>query len=215
MLNSLPGVILLLLGVLTVGVAIGVRSPAAARITGPAYNARRWRLAIAFGSNWLLWLVLGAYWSHSVETVAPAGTAWGYRRVVVRSDTLINPADTTIQPPVVYGKVAPEPVDSRRQTYKRIGFFLLFLLGIATWYFSAALACVIACSGYGALAALTFALGLGFLAGGSYFFGRATERPLVPLRELPLQKRRQVLRRFWLVWLIAIGVFAVLLLAVG
>ncbi len=214
-LNSLPGVVLLLLAVLTAGVAIGVRSPAAARITGPGYSARRWRLAVAFGSNWLLWLVLGAYWSYSVETAAPAGTAWGSRRVVVRSDTLINPVDTTIRPPVVYGEM-PQKSGSRKQyVVKQIGFFFLFLLGLATWYFSVALACTIACSGYSALAALTLALGFGFLAGGGYFLSRAAEYPFVPLREQSLQQRRRTLRRFWLVWLIAIGVCAVSLLAFG
>lgn len=214
-LNSLPGVILLLLGLLIVGVAIGVRSPAAARIAGPTYEARRWRLAVAFGSNWLLWLVLGAYWSHSVETATPAGTAWGSRRVVVRSDTLIDPVDTTIRPPVVYGKVAQKQRNSRQHTYKQIGFFFLFLLGLAVWYFSIALACTIACSGYGALAALTVALGFGFLAGGGYFLSRAAEHPFVPLREQPLWQRRRILRRFWLVWLLLIGVFSGLLLALG
>lgn len=214
-LNDLSGVSLLLLGMLTVGLAIGVRSPAAARIAGPAYDAQRWRLAIAFGSNWLLWLVLGAYWSHSVETAAPAGTAWGYRRVVVRSDTLTDPVDTTIRSSVVYGKVAQQPGNRRQHTYKQIGFFFLFLLGVAVWYFSIVLACTITCSGYGALAALTFALGLGFLAGGGYFLSRAAEHPFVPLREQPLRQRRRILRRFWLVWLISVGIFAVSLLAFG
>lgn len=211
-LSNLSGVTLVLLGVLAVGVVIGVRSSAAARIAGSTYAARRWRLAVAFGSNWLLWIVLGAYWSHSVQTAAPAGTAWGSRRVVVRSDTLINPADTTIRPPVVYAKVAQEPRNSRQYIARRIGFFFLFLLGFAIWYFSMALACTIACSGYGALAALTFALGLGFLAGGGYFLGRAAESPFVPLRERPLRQRRRALRQFWLLWLVLIGIFGVSLL---
>lgn len=214
-LSDLPGVTLLLLGLLAVGMAIGVRSSAVARITGPAYDARRWRLAVAFGSNWLVWIVLGAYWSQSVQTATPAGMAWGSRRVVVRSDTLINPADTTIRPPVVYGKAAQKSGDSHRHTYKRIGFFLLFLLGFVIWYFSIALACTIACSGYSALAALTLALGIGFLAGGGYFLSRAVESPFVPLRERPLRERRRTLRRFWLLWLILTGLLAVSLLTCG
>ncbi|QJD77376.1 hypothetical protein [Spirosoma rhododendri] len=211
-LNNLPGATLLLLGVLAAGLAIGVRSPAAARIVGHTYAAQRWRLAVAFGSNWLLWIVLGAYWSYSVQTAAPSGTAWGSRRVVVRSDTLINPADTTIRPPVVYAKAAQKSEKRNQYVGKRIGFFLLFLLGFATWYFSIALACTMACSGYGALAALTLSLGLGFLAGGGYFLGRALESPFVPLRERPLPQRRRALRRFWLLWLILIGTFGVSLL---
>lgn len=80
--------------------------------------------------------------------------------------------------------IAANTGQTERQTGKRVGFVLLFVLSLVLLYGSVALACSIACSGYGFLAAVVYLLGLGFLAGGIFFLGRLREKPIRKLRQI-------------------------------
>ncbi|GEM_PF-1439913 len=204
--------------------AVWLRKQAAMSSERQPYVARRWWRAGAFWSNWLLFLLIGGYWGHTVRRSSTDWAAQAGRRIVIRSDTLIKPMDTIRKPVIVRDEEGyissrsqhPNDVSqSEQQKNKRFGFVMLFLLGIFLTYASAVISCSIACSGYGALAAVTFALGLGFMAGGVYFLGRATERPIVPLREQPPKQQRRTWRRFWLSWLILVGIFSISLLTCG
>jgi hypothetical protein len=88
----------------------------------------------------------------------------------------------------------------------------LFVLSLFLMLFTTGLACNIACSGYGFFAAIVFLLGLGFLAGGIYFLGRASEREVKRLRDMAPDERRRTGRRFWLSWGLLTGLFTLLLL---
>lgn len=103
-------------------------------------------------------------------------------------------------------------VTSTKKTGKRIAYVLLFALGLALTYLSVGLACNIACAGYGFYAILTLLLGMGFTAGGIFFLSRAFDKPLLPMRELTPAQRRRTARRFWLSWLVLIGVVFLLFL---
>lgn len=190
--------------------AIGLRFWLAPRTAGD-YVAHRRTLLAAFLTNFLLFVALGAGWEQSVVQPSGQGSVLGSRQRIIRTDTTARPTPETIRPATTPASAATVSA-SDKQTGKRIGYVLLFVLGIGLAYVSAGLACNILCSGYGFLAALTLALGLGFLAGGIFFLGRATENPLKPMRELTQPERRRSVRRFWLSWIILIGATALAIL---
>ncbi|QJW88769.1 hypothetical protein HNV11_04920 [Spirosoma taeanense] len=209
---SPTGLHIALIGLLTG--AVSIRIWAAGRPSFPSYRSGRLLLALAFLSNFLLFILLGGIWGQSIQTPDSSGSAFGSRRITVVSDTLALPvvqaSDSlyAVSRPVV----APAERVVKNRVGQRIGYVLLFVLGILLTYGAAALACNIACSGYGFLAAVTFMLGLGFLAGGIYFLSRSLDRELTPLQSMAKPDRKRITRRFWQSWLILIGLFCLLML---
>jgi hypothetical protein len=78
----------------------------------------------------------------------------------------------------------------------RVGYFLLFLLGVGLAFLGALLSCNIACSGYGVAAVLVFLLAIGVLAGGFYFFGRGIDQNMKPYKDMTRDERKREGRRY-------------------
>lgn len=181
-----------------------------ARSGGGDFSRRRWWLFGAFLGNFLLFGLLGGLTAPRPQLHDVPTSAWGNQRIESRFDMLVRPGSS--QPVNGSAVVVREESRSDRQGGKRAGFVLLFLLSFPLMFFATGLACSIACSGYGFLAVIVFLLGLGFLAGGIYFLGRATDKQMKRLRDMAPDERQRTGRRFWLSWVILSGLFAVLLL---
>ena len=213
LLATWPGGVLLLLTGAGLMVAVGVRRQPVTYPPGRearTYAAGRWQLARAFGSTFLLAILLGGLWGQSATCPAPSQAARAARQVRMPADTIIQPRSATAVQPATAATTAP--IRSYDQTGKRIGYVLLFVLGLVLLFFSVGLACDLACSGHGFGALLVLGLGFGFVAGGMFFMGRATDRPLKPMRDLTKPERRRALRRFWLGGLVLLGITGLLLL---
>lgn len=205
--NTLPVAALHLGVALLIGVVMGIRIMA--RSGGDNFRIRRWYLLGAFFSNFLLFGLLGGLMApRSGPHDVPTG-AWGSRRIEKRASTLIRADSLPATKPAVIsreGRRSDETKDGR------LGYVLLFLLSLPLMYVSTGLACSLSCSGYGFFAAIVLVLGLGFLAGGIYFLGRASKKQPAKLRDMTPAERRRTGRRFWLSWGILTGIFALLLL---
>lgn len=136
------------------------------------YWFRRRCLFGAFLGNFLLFGLVAGLMTPRPQPHDVLASAWGRRIIESRADTLIRP--DTLRP-VRQLIIAANTDQTERQTGKRVGFVLLFVLSLVLLYGSVALACSIACSGYGFLATVVYLLGLGFLAGGIFFLGRLRE----------------------------------------
>ena len=181
-----------------------------ANLTGIYWVGRRWLFA-AFLSNFLLFILLGGLWNQGVQTTHPSISVLGSRRSEVVRDTLA-PANSersvnqlTVQ--------ASDPTDQPKAQWGT--YILLGILGILVTGFITGLACNIACAGYGFLALLTFFVGLGGYAGAVYFFSRAAQKSPKRRRDMTPDERKRDTRRFWLTWLLTIGVVTVLALLVA
>lgn len=201
--------------ILHAGIAILVSLAAGVRLLSRTNTGRfsvgRWCLFGAFLGNFLLFGLLGGLMAPRSQPHNVAVGAWGSRRVEVRADTLARP--NTLRPvkqSVTATNAARSSADG--QAGKRIGYGLLFGLSFILTYLMTALACNIACSGYGFLAVVVFLLGLGFLAGGIYFLGRALDKQVTKRSDMTPDQRRRTGRRFWLSWVILIGLTVVSLL---
>ena len=173
------------------------------------FHFRRWCLSAAFLSNFLLFGLLGGLTAPRPQPRDIPTSVWGSRRIESRSDTLVRTGPLR---PAVSSVAATDARRPGKQGGKRTGFVLLFVLSLFLMFFTTGLACNIACSGYGFFAAIVFLLGLGFLAGGIYFLGRASEREVKRLRDMAPDERRRAGRRFWLSWGLLTGLFTLLLL---
>lgn len=178
-------------------------------LRGNYWAGRRW-LFMAFLGNFLLFTLLGGLWNQRIQEPRSTVSALGNRRIDVVRDTVI-PVDSTRQANWSAAQANVPTADQPAPAGKRAGYILLGLLGIVVAYFVAGIACSIACAGYGFLAAVTFLFGLGGLAGTVYFFGRAMQKPLKRRRDMTPDERRRDSRRFWLAWLIIVGIVSLLL----
>jgi hypothetical protein len=95
---------------------------------------------------------------------------------------------------------------------RRIGYIVLFLLGVALAYIGAILACNLACSGIGFGAVLVLLLSTGILAGGFYFLGRGVDKNMKPYKEMTRDERKREGRRYLRTLLGTIGGMALLIL---
>ncbi|MDB5239741.1 MAG: hypothetical protein JWP57_366 [Spirosoma sp.] len=192
--------------------AVGVRLMAH-KGTG-SFQFDRWCLFGAFMSNFLLFGLLGGLMAPRTQSPNVSVGAWGSQRKEIQTDSL-NQADakrpvrSSLNAKTVSSK---DVTPSSKQTGKRIGYVLLFVLSFFLTYFMTGLACNIACSGYGFLALIVFLLGLGFLAGGIYFLGRALDNQVKKRSDMTPAERRRTGRLFWLSWLVMIGVTALFFL---
>jgi hypothetical protein len=188
--------------------AVGIRLLAASHRGD--FGFRRWCLFGAFLTTLVLSGLLGGLMAPRSQPASGISTALGIvYRVKSRADTLA-PADTLR--PVIRDTATTDtrPVD--KQGGKRAGFVLLFFLSFFLLYITTALACSIACAGYGFLALVVFLLGLGFLAGGIYFLGRAMDKQLKRRVDMAPTEKRRTGRRFWVAWGLLTGLSVFLLL---
>lgn len=190
-----------------VSLAMGIRL--LAHSGGGNSGFGRWYLFGAFLGNFLLFGLLGGLTAPRLQPRDVPTGAWGSRRIESRADTLIRPDSLRPVEPSAAVREVGRP-DNRRG--RSTGFALLFVLSLFLLFFTTGLACGILCSGYGFFAAIVFVLGLGFLAGGIYFLGRASEREVKSLRDMTPAERRRAGRRFWWSWGLITGIFALLLL---
>ena len=169
---------------------------------------RRWTF-LAFSSNFLLFCLLGGVWNQRIQSIHSSANVLGSRRITVVSDSvsradsvrLANRSATSVGNPSAAKESGPRGL-----------YIVLGIAGLAVAYVLAGLSCSILCAGYGFLALLTFYLGLGGLAGSVYFFGRAFQRSPKRRQDMTPDERKRDGRRFWLSWLILIGVASVALL---
>ena len=187
--------------------AVGIRLMA--RLGTGHFGLGRWCLFDAFLSNFLLFGLLGGLMAPRIHAQNASTAAWGSRRVEVRTDTLTRPDALR---PVQSATAVSDEARSNNQGGKRAGYVLLFVLGLFLTYFTTALACSIACSGYGFLAVVVLLVGFGFAAVGIYFLGRALDKQLKNRSEMSPAERRRTGRRFWISWVFFIGLAAVSLL---
>ena len=194
------------------GLAVLISLAAGIRLTAHRgagnYRIERWCLFGAFLSNFLLFGLLGGLMAPRTQPLDVSVGAWGSQRKEIRTDTLTQANTQRPDRSSLLAKaVASRDITpSGQQTGWRIGYVLLFVLSFFLTYLMTGLACSIACSGYGFLALIVFLLGLGFLAGGIYFLGRALEKRVKKRSDMTPDERRRTGRRFWLSWLILIGI---------
>ncbi|WP_097125972.1 hypothetical protein [Spirosoma fluviale] len=199
------GYLILLILVLAAG-ALFIQTQSA-RIARQSYwVSRRWLFG-AFMTNYLLFTLLGGFWATNLQQPTFSQTAWGNRRIEVRSDTLVPSPNLKATNPAFYEapiSVQEQPI--KDQTGKRIGFILLFLLGILLSSYAVALACTLACASNGALAFLAGLLGGGIFLGSFLLLSRAFDKVIKPWRLMTRRERGRVYLRslllllgFWVV----------------
>ena len=177
---------LLLLAILLGGGAVLVRLQY--RTNQPYTTARRWIFG-AFLGNFLLFGVLGGLWAERIQSPTVNQTAWGNRRAVMRSDTLIKPANVTSSNQANYYTSRKER--AANPTGTRVLFVLLFVAGILLTGLAAGIACNLVCSNYAGAALLVAVAGLGVFGGSFFFLSRAFDKALEPWRETPPPQRRR------------------------
>ena len=200
---------LVLLSIGLVAVAILIQTQPAYRVNQPYWNTRRWLFG-AFFTNFLLFMLLGGFWATSVHTPTAGQTAWGIRRVDVQVDTIIPSTSRSSTNPAYYEE-RTVVADSQppNQPGKRIGFVLLFLLGIVLSGYAVGLACNLACAGNGTAAFLVVLLGTGVFAGGFFFLSRAFDKVVKPWKQTNRPERKRVYIR---ALLLLLGFWAITLL---
>jgi hypothetical protein len=166
-----------------------------------------------FCLNFIAYILVGGIGAERVSTFHPSG---GLGSKEVRS---VYMYDWTKPAPAVAPSQerAPVPASARRGSSlggTRVGYFFLFILGLILAYGAAAIACNLACSGYGVGAVMVLLLGTGILAAGIYFLGRALDRNLKLYRDMTREERKREGRRYRRTWLgVAIGLGLLFLLS--
>ena len=185
--------LLLISGLLAGAIFIQTQAP---RVAGQSYWIGRGWLFGAFLTNFFLFVLLGGWWASSVQTTTTNQVAWGNRRLEVRSDTLVKPGDLRSTNPAYYEErstVSEQPVTN--QTGKRIGFVLLFMLGIVLSGYAVGLACSLVCAGNGTLAFLVGLLGVGIFGGSFFLLSRAFGKVIKPWKEMTRLERKRTYAR--------------------
>lgn len=197
-------IVILMLGFVAVALAIQTQS---ARLASQSYwVVRRWLFG-AFITNYILFTLLGGFWATNVHQPTFSQTAWSSRQVAVRSDTIAPKPNLKSTNPAYYeahAAVQEQPIND--QTGKRIGFVLLFLLGILLSAYAVGLACSLACSGYSALAFLVGLIGGGIYLSSFFLLSRAFDKIIKPWKVMTRPERKRVYLRslllllgFWVV----------------
>lgn len=97
---------------------------------------------------------------------------------------------------------------------RRIGYIVLFLLGVGLAFLGAMLACNLACLGVGFGAVLVLLLSTGVLAGGFYFLGRGVDKNMKPYKEMTRDERKREGRRYlWTLLGTIVGVALLMLIS--
>ncbi len=199
LLDGLSGGHLLLLAVGLGGGAIFIQTQSAYFAKLPYWTSRVWLFA-AFFSNFLLFGILGGLRAQQAQTATTTQTVLGYSRQKSRSDTLVPATELRAGNQAYYEEKPPaKPAD---QTAKRIGFVLLFLVGLVLTGYALGLACNLTCAGYSGLAFLVGLLGTGIFIGGFFFLSRAFEKVIKPWREMNRLEKRRVRGRTLLLFVV-------------
>ncbi|GAA4418240.1 hypothetical protein GCM10023187_51470 [Nibrella viscosa] len=152
-----------------------------------------------FVANFLLYTTLGGIGAQRAEVFHPSGSVGGSKEVRYEATNPTSPAAPETSDHRVERPEAKAPTDSDR-TATRVGYVLLFLAGLVLAYGAAALACNLACAGYGFASVMVLLLGTGILAGGAYFFGRAVDKNMKFYRDMTPEERKREKRRFFRTW---------------
>ncbi|MFD2933123.1 hypothetical protein [Spirosoma flavum] len=178
-----------------------------ARVANQSYWVGRKWLFGAFIINFFLFILLGGFWATSIQKPTFSQTAWGSRKIEVQSDTITPPSTLKSPNPAYYedrSAVQEQPI--RNQAGKRIGFVLLFLLGIVLSGYAVGLACSLACAGNGLLAFMVGLLGSGIFVSSFFLLSRAFDKIIKPWKLMNRPERKRVYLRalllllgFWIV----------------
>lgn len=93
-------------------------------------------------------------------------------------------------------QASSQSVPEKPGTGTRIGYFFLFLGGVVLAGFSSSLACRLACANKGFLTVMVILLGVGILAGGFYFLGRALDKNMKLYKDMTKAERKREGRRY-------------------
>jgi hypothetical protein len=206
LLESWPTAYIVILMLGFVAVALFIQTQSARLVSQSYWVIRRWLFG-AFMTNYILFTLLGGFWATSVHQSTFSQTAWGSRQIAVRSDTITPTPNLKSTNPAYYeapAAVQEQPI--KDQTGKRIGFVLLFLLGIVLSAYAVALACSLACAGNGTLAFLAALIGGGIYLSSFLLLSRAFDKIIKPWKLMTRPERKRVYLRslllvlgFWLV----------------
>lgn len=195
---------LLLLIIGLVAGAFFMQTQSARVANRPFWVGRRW-LWGAFMINFLLFILLGGIWVTSIQQPTSGQAAWGNRQLEVRSDTIV-PTQKSTNTAYYEERSAVYEQPIKDQTGKRIGFVLLFLLGIVLSGYAVGLACSLACAGNGALAFIVGLLGGGIFLSSFFLLSRAFDKVIKPWKLMNRPERKRVYLRslllllgFWIV----------------
>ncbi len=167
-----------------------------------------------FGLNLLTYTIAGGILGRM--TAHPEGNTALYSSLSSTSETVSNrtSGETKLSfREKMYQKMARRSTNSADgNAGHRVGYFLLFLLGVGLAMLGAVLSCNIACSGYGVAAVLFFLLSIGVLAGGFYFFGRGIDQNMKPYKDMTREERKREGRRYLRTLAGTVGVMGLLML---
>lgn len=205
--------------VVLVGIAAGMQDYG--KIVGPL--SRRMKYAGLFGGvtlNLCLFMACGAIWAERSQTLHPSGGLGSYSRIETAGDsgrTVSATESDYVREKALQQETKHNVFRNRLRrddtpagqnqnlTGTRIGYILLFLLGLTLAYFSVPLACGLLCAEKAFLAALVFLLGTGVLSGGIYFLIRALKPDLKLYRDMARDERKREGRRYFRTWLATLG----------
>lgn len=157
---------------------------------------------LLFTVNLLAYTVAGGISGRSILHPEPSVSiaSEGYRAYseTSRKDTLTTPAKSIDS--------TDSPADEKPQPGTRFGYVMLFLVGVFLSFGASALACRLACTNQGILAVFVVLLGLGIMAGGIYFLGRALTPNMKRYKDMTKNERKREGRRYFRILLATVGI---------
>lgn len=151
------------------------------------YRWEKQSLGVMFCLNLIAYCIAGSLLEHMSTTATATLHASQYTHSVASESS--NQSKAKI--PLLHFKQKESS-----STGRRIGSFVLFVIGVALAYFGALLACNLACSSYGFWAVIVGLLSIGILAGGFYFLGRGLSKPFIPFKDMTPEQRKRERRRY-------------------
>lgn len=166
---------------------------------------------VVFTASFLLSFVSGNQWSRIENPTANAdvfAVLKVERKTEINVDSLIKAVEEEQKLSTTHQAKEPRTDDGML----RLGYFALFALAMILTYFGLFLACSLACSGLGFLAAIVFILDLGIFSGGIYFLLKVFRQgQMKPWREMDKTARKKEGKRFRNAMLIVLGVIVALI----
>lgn len=204
--QSGPSLSLVLIGLM--GVRVAFQRYRSARLfdlpLGERFSFQKNSFAFLFLINFLAYGLAGGISGRAVLHPEPAVSVAGenFRSYAETSqkDTLITSSSTKPTRPSVAHS------DEKPSAGTKIGYVLLFAVGVFLSFGAAGLACRLACANQGILAVFVILLGLGILAGGVYFLGRALTPDMKRYKDMTKAERKREGRRYFRILLATVGV---------
>ena len=151
--------------------------------------------AVMFLINFLAYGVAGGISGRTILHPEPSVSVTSERSstfsILSEKDTLAAVSSTQPISQTVVALSTEKP-----HTGTKIAYVLLFLASIPLFILSSRLACSLVCSEQGFAAVFVSLLGLGVLAGGFYFLGRALDKNMKPYKQMTTAERKREGRRF-------------------